>query len=59
MQNWSLTSIFEEYQRFTGPKSRITDRELIERFDGPIQFDEDHYWLNDNNVSRHAKDLQK
>ncbi|XP_044481012.1 tyrosine-protein phosphatase DSP3-like [Mangifera indica] len=33
LQNWVLSSVFEEYQRFAGRKSRITDLEFIETFD--------------------------
>ncbi|XP_038879707.1 tyrosine-protein phosphatase DSP3-like [Benincasa hispida] len=32
-QNWCLTSVFEEYQRFAGMKSRVTDLQFIETFD--------------------------
>ncbi|XP_022152829.1 probable tyrosine-protein phosphatase At1g05000 [Momordica charantia] len=32
-QNWCLTSVFEEYQRFAGMKSRTTDLQFIETFD--------------------------
>ncbi|KGN66676.1 tyrosine-protein phosphatase DSP3 isoform X2 [Cucumis sativus] len=32
-QNWCLTSVFEEYQRFAGIKSRATDLQFIETFD--------------------------
>jgi tyrosine-protein phosphatase SIW14 len=37
LQNWSLTSIFDEYRRFSGNKARIADMEFIELFDGSIQ----------------------
>ncbi|KAK7340362.1 hypothetical protein VNO77_21064 [Canavalia gladiata] len=33
LQNWCLSSVFEEYQRFAGVKSRITDLTFIEMFD--------------------------
>lgn len=33
LQNWCLSSVFEEYQRFAGVKSRITDMRFIETFD--------------------------
>ncbi|KAK7243249.1 hypothetical protein RIF29_38040 [Crotalaria pallida] len=33
LQNWCLSSVFEEYQRFAGVKSRITDLTFIEAFD--------------------------
>ncbi|XP_057961371.1 tyrosine-protein phosphatase DSP3-like [Malania oleifera] len=33
LQNWCLASIFEEYQRFAGAKSRTTDLRFIETFD--------------------------
>ncbi|KAL6192667.1 hypothetical protein ACLB2K_033753 [Fragaria x ananassa] len=32
-QNWCLSSVFEEYQRFAGAKSRTTDLRFIETFD--------------------------
>ncbi|XP_057435771.1 tyrosine-protein phosphatase DSP3 [Lotus japonicus] len=32
-QNWCLSSVFEEYQRFAGVKSRIMDLSFIEKFD--------------------------
>ncbi|CAK9327828.1 unnamed protein product [Citrullus colocynthis] len=32
-QNWCLSSVFEEYQRFAGMKSRVTDLQFIEKFD--------------------------
>ncbi|KAK4834778.1 hypothetical protein QYF36_000445 [Acer negundo] len=32
-QNWCLTAVFEEYQRFAGVKSRSTDLAYIEKFD--------------------------
>jgi tyrosine-protein phosphatase SIW14 len=33
MQHWSLVSIFEEYKRFSHPKSRAMDQQFIELFD--------------------------
>ncbi|KAF6175547.1 hypothetical protein GIB67_023067 [Kingdonia uniflora] len=33
MQNWCLSSVFEEYQRFAGSKARVTDMHFLERFD--------------------------
>ncbi|KAJ3125595.1 Tyrosine-protein phosphatase dsp1 [Nowakowskiella sp. JEL0407] len=33
MQHWSLTSIFDEYRRFSSPKSRSMDQQFIELFD--------------------------
>lgn len=33
LQNWCLSSVFEEYQRFAGAKSRTTDLTFIEMFD--------------------------
>nr|XP_011463682.1 PREDICTED: probable tyrosine-protein phosphatase At1g05000 [Fragaria vesca subsp. vesca] len=32
-QNWCLSSVFEEYQRFAGAKSRTTGLRFIETFD--------------------------
>ena len=39
LQNWSITSIFDEYRRFAGNKTRIADQELIEAYDGPVEID--------------------
>lgn len=33
LQSWNLTSIFEEYRRFAGPKVRILSEQFIELFD--------------------------
>uniref|UniRef100_A0A7N0T8D1 diphosphoinositol-polyphosphate diphosphatase n=1 Tax=Kalanchoe fedtschenkoi TaxID=63787 RepID=A0A7N0T8D1_KALFE len=33
VQNWCLSSVFEEYQRFAGEKSRVTDMQFMEAFD--------------------------
>lgn len=33
VQNWCLSSIFDEYQRFAGLKSRVLDQQFIELFD--------------------------
>ncbi|PWN92973.1 protein-tyrosine phosphatase, partial [Acaromyces ingoldii] len=33
LQQWSLTTIFDEYRRFSYPKSRSMDQEFIELFD--------------------------
>ncbi|KAL2622509.1 hypothetical protein R1flu_002714 [Riccia fluitans] len=33
VQNWSLTSIFDEYRRFAGKKVRILDQQFMELFD--------------------------
>lgn len=33
LQNWCLSSVFEEYQRFAGAKVRMTDLRFIELFD--------------------------
>ncbi|KAJ3339766.1 hypothetical protein HDU83_007499, partial [Entophlyctis luteolus] len=33
IQHWSYTSIFEEYRRFSYPKSRTMDQQFIELFD--------------------------
>ncbi|KAI9341694.1 tyrosine phosphatase family-domain-containing protein [Obelidium mucronatum] len=47
LQKWSLASIFDEYQRFSGSKIYIADQEFIEIFSAPVNFDI-HYvpkWL--------------
>ncbi|XP_021719761.1 probable tyrosine-protein phosphatase At1g05000 isoform X2 [Chenopodium quinoa] len=33
LQKWCLSSIFDEYQRFAGVKSRISDQRFVETFD--------------------------
>ncbi|KAE8541760.1 hypothetical protein D1P53_001933 [Cryptococcus gattii VGV] len=33
LQAWSLTSIFDEYRRFSAPKSRAVDQQFIDLFD--------------------------
>ncbi|KAJ3339189.1 tyrosine-protein phosphatase required for protection against superoxide stress (By similarity), partial [Kappamyces sp. JEL0680] len=33
LQRWNLTSIFEEYRRFAGPKVRVLSEQFIELFD--------------------------
>eukprot|EP00246_Nothoceros_aenigmaticus_P001102 TRINITY_DN1144_c0_g1_i2.p1 TRINITY_DN1144_c0_g1~~TRINITY_DN1144_c0_g1_i2.p1 ORF type:complete len:201 (+),score=25.12 TRINITY_DN1144_c0_g1_i2:450-1052(+) len=33
VQNWSLTSIFDEYRRFAGTKVRMLDQQFMELFD--------------------------
>ncbi|RUP48824.1 protein tyrosine phosphatase [Jimgerdemannia flammicorona] len=46
LQNWSMTSIFDEYRRFAGTKV-LADQEFIETFDEPIPFDPKFkpFWL--------------
>nr|CAG8459646.1 7677_t:CDS:2 [Entrophospora candida] len=42
LQRWNLTSIFEEYRRYAGPKVRVLNEQFIELFDtdlgNPSQF---------------------
>ncbi|KAL9234873.1 hypothetical protein vseg_009691 [Gypsophila vaccaria] len=33
LQNWCISSVFEEYQRFAGTKARISDMNFMEGFD--------------------------
>lgn len=33
IQNWCLTSVFDEYQRFAAAKARVSDQRFIELFD--------------------------
>ncbi|KAK9735817.1 hypothetical protein RND81_04G230300 [Saponaria officinalis] len=33
LQNWCMSSVFEEYQRFAGAKARITDMKFMESYD--------------------------
>ena len=43
MQHWSLTSIFDEYQRFAGKAVRIADTQFIELFnDGAVVYDQEN-----------------
>jgi tyrosine-protein phosphatase SIW14 len=42
LQNWSMTSIFDEYKRQSGSKIRIADLEFIELFDHPVEFNSNH-----------------
>jgi tyrosine-protein phosphatase SIW14 len=39
LQKWTLTAIFDEYQRFAGKNARIADQQFIELFDVPIAYD--------------------
>ncbi|KAJ3038913.1 hypothetical protein HDV00_012835 [Rhizophlyctis rosea] len=44
LQHWSHTSIFDEYRRFSHPKSRSMDQQFIELFDvGRVRFERE--WL--------------
>ncbi|GFZ52345.1 Tyrosine-protein phosphatase SIW14 [Saitozyma sp. JCM 24511] len=40
LQSWSLTSIFDEYRRFSSPKSRAVDQQFIDLFDISAVWDE-------------------
>ena len=43
LQHWSLTSIFDEYQRFAGKAVRIADTQFIELFDETkVKYDAQH-----------------
>ncbi|KAL1921495.1 uncharacterized protein VTP21DRAFT_11211 [Calcarisporiella thermophila] len=46
LQNWSMTSIFDEYRRFGGSKV-LPDQEFIEIFDEPVPYDSNYkpFWL--------------
>ncbi|KAJ2745346.1 tyrosine-protein phosphatase siw14 [Coemansia sp. BCRC 34301] len=46
-QGWAMTAIFDEYQRFSGTKIRISDQEFIEVFKSPVHVDPQHTprWL--------------
>ncbi|CEG35992.1 protein tyrosine phosphatase [Plasmopara halstedii] len=48
MENWSLTSIIDEYCRFAGPRMRLLDQQFIEFFMPTIQYDESQKpkWLS-------------
>ncbi|KAI9102027.1 protein-tyrosine phosphatase [Phlyctochytrium arcticum] len=47
LQNWSMTSIFDEYRRFAGSKIRIADQEFIEVYSEPVSYQLEHapQWL--------------
>lgn len=46
LQQWSLTTIFDEYRRFSWPKSRSMDQEFIELYDErAVWRDIDVRWL--------------
>lgn len=46
LQQWSLTTIFDEYRRFSWPKSRSMDQEFIELYDeSAVWRDVDIRWL--------------
>lgn len=48
LQNWCLTSIFEEYRCFAGAKARQIDEQYIELFEPPVdELDHTHFpgWL--------------
>ncbi|EPQ31640.1 uncharacterized protein PFL1_00973 [Pseudozyma flocculosa PF-1] len=46
LQQWSLTTIFDEYRRFSWPKSRSMDQEFIELFrERCVWKDADRRWL--------------
>ncbi|KAJ2720617.1 tyrosine-protein phosphatase siw14 [Coemansia sp. Benny D115] len=49
LQAWAMTAIFDEYQRFSGTKIRISDQEFIEVFKTAVQLDSQHapQWLVD------------
>ncbi|CAJ0882152.1 8876_t:CDS:2 [Entrophospora sp. SA101] len=39
LQRWNLTSIFEEYRRYAGPKVRVLNEQFIELFDTDLKTD--------------------
>ncbi|KAJ1659168.1 tyrosine-protein phosphatase siw14 [Dispira simplex] len=47
LQHWSMATIFDEYQRFSGSKVRIADQQFIEFFNEPIDINHEHRpsWL--------------
>lgn len=50
IQNWSLTSICDEYRRYSQPKSRALDQQFIELFDiSAVTYDTRYKpsWLDD------------
>lgn len=43
LQHWTYVSIFDEYRRFSYPKSRSMDQQFIELFDSSkVEADPDH-----------------
>ncbi|KAJ2488370.1 tyrosine-protein phosphatase siw14 [Coemansia sp. RSA 2050] len=45
LQGWAMTAIFDEYQRFSGTKIRISDQEFIEVFKAPVTISCKPQWL--------------
>ncbi|KAI9226587.1 MAG: protein-tyrosine phosphatase, partial [Piptocephalis tieghemiana] len=46
LENWSLASTFDEYRRFSAPKSRSLDMQFIELFDPSLVWNRvDPRWL--------------
>ena len=54
LQGWSLTSIFDEYNRFAGTKGRVMDQQFIELFDPNVKYDPRHVpdWFRAENLPR-------
>lgn len=55
LQQWSLTTIFDEYRRFSFPKSRSMDQEFIELYrENGAWLQIDHRWLPNWYVSSYS-----
>ncbi|CAG8437122.1 4211_t:CDS:2 [Diversispora eburnea] len=47
LQKWNLTSIFEEYRRYAGPKVRVLNEQFIELFDTDLVGVPDYLKINE------------
>eukprot|EP01018_Ginkgo_biloba_P036821 Gb_28172 [translate_table: standard] len=48
IQNWCLTSVFDEYQRFAAAKARVSDQRFIELFDASSLKRYGYAWMHPN-----------
>lgn len=46
IQNWCLSSVFDEYQRFAAAKARVSDQRFIELFDASNLKRYGHAWIH-------------
>ncbi|ODV90464.1 hypothetical protein CANCADRAFT_2195 [Tortispora caseinolytica NRRL Y-17796] len=59
LQNWALTMIFDEYRRFSHPKSRPMDQQLIEMYDERdiVDYAREMHWIPIEWCTADAKDI--
>lgn len=55
VQNWSLTSIFDEYRRFAGTKVRMLDQQFMELFDVSGFKKHGHAWDHSRNIQQYEQ----